>query len=112
MAANVQSNKAKCDFAVQPSIGGFLPGVAVQEEKEEAVDGALPVITSAQVAKNNGKNGSPMWMSYGGMVYDVTNFVHNHPGGSEKIMSAAGGVSSSFVHGRLFVFIFCPYMNM
>jgi cytochrome b involved in lipid metabolism len=53
----------------------------------------LPEYTSEQVAKNNGEDGTPVWMSYGGIVYDVTNFIANHPGGSEKIMQAAGSVS-------------------
>lgn len=55
----------------------------------------LPVFTSKQVAENNGKNGKPIWMSYGGNVYDVTDFVNNHPGGSEKILLAAGSVGST-----------------
>jgi predicted heme/steroid binding protein len=53
----------------------------------------LPEYTLEQVAKNNGENGTPIWVSYGGMVYDVTDFIANHPGGSEKIMQAAGNVS-------------------
>lgn len=47
---------------------------------------------SEQVAENNGKDGKPIWMSYGGVVYDVTDFIHNHPGGSERILLAAGSV--------------------
>ena len=50
------------------------------------------MINSADVSKNNGKNGKPIWMSYGGVVYDVTSFVQNHPGGSERILLAAGSV--------------------
>ena len=53
----------------------------------------LPEYTLEQVAQNNGENGNPIWVSYGGMVYDVTGFIANHPGGSEKIMQAAGNVS-------------------
>jgi sulfite oxidase len=52
----------------------------------------LPEFSLADVGKNNGENGSPVWMTYGGMVYDVTNFVANHPGGHEKILEAAGNV--------------------
>ena len=55
----------------------------------------LPVYRSSQVAKNDGTDGRPIWMSYGGVVYDVTGFIPNHPGGSEKILLAAGGVSNS-----------------
>lgn len=53
----------------------------------------LPVYRSSQVAKNDGSDGRPIWMSYGGVVYDVTGFIANHPGGSEKILLASGGVS-------------------
>jgi cytochrome b involved in lipid metabolism len=52
----------------------------------------LPVFTAKQVAVNNGENGKPVWMSHGGNVYDVTQFIQNHPGGSEKILLAAGSV--------------------
>lgn len=54
------------------------------------------IYISDQVAENNGENGKPIWMSYGGIVYDVTDFIHNHPGGSERIMLAAGSVSFFF----------------
>lgn len=57
----------------------------------------LPTYTSEQVAENNGENGK-IWMSYGGIVYDVTNFVYNHPGGSERIMLAAGGAVEPYWH--------------
>lgn len=51
---------------------------------------SMPVYTSDQVAANNGDDGTPVWMTYGGVVYDVTDFIANHPGGSEKILQAAG----------------------
>ena len=53
----------------------------------------MPIYTSDDVAEMNGEDGKPIWMSYGGVVYDVTKFIPNHPGGSEKIMTAAGSVS-------------------
>jgi cytochrome b involved in lipid metabolism len=52
----------------------------------------LPEFSLDDVGKNNGENGAPVWMTYGGMVYDVTQFVANHPGGHEKILQAAGNV--------------------
>lgn len=52
----------------------------------------MPEYSSDDVAQNDGEDGKPIWMSYGGVVYDVTNFIPNHPGGSEKIMTAAGSV--------------------
>jgi sulfite oxidase len=58
----------------------------------------MPVYTLDQVAENNGSDGKPIWMSYGGVVYDVTNFIANHPGGSEKILMAAGSAIEPFWH--------------
>jgi sulfite oxidase len=60
------------------------------QQDEEAIEESLPVFSAAQVAKNNGSNGAPVWVTYGGIVYDITKFVINHPGGSEKILEAAG----------------------
>jgi hypothetical protein len=101
MAASHQletSTNVNCDF-VQPTIP-WTPAGATKEEVEDVVEaqptGELPILTSDQVSENNGENGKSIWMSYGGNVYDVTDFVQNHPGGSEKIMMAAGGVSSVF----------------
>lgn len=58
----------------------------------------LPVYTSDEVAQRNGADGTPIWMSYGGVIYDVTEFIHNHPGGSEKIIQAAGSAIEPFWH--------------
>jgi len=61
------------------------------DDNEEEVD-ELPTYTADQVSKNNGKgNSDRIWMTYGGNVYDTTDFIANHPGGSEKILLAAGG---------------------
>jgi predicted heme/steroid binding protein len=61
------------------------------EKYQESHDiDSMPIYTSEQVAENDGQNGTSMWMSYGGVVYDVTDFIWNHPGGSEKISTAAG----------------------
>jgi hypothetical protein len=35
-------------------------------------------------------------MTYGGYVYDVTDFIPNHPGGDEKIRLASGGAIEPF----------------
>ena len=55
----------------------------------------LPKYTSDEVAVNNGEDGKPVWMSYGGVVYDVTDFIQNHPGGSHMILQAAGSVRAA-----------------
>lgn len=75
------------------SVGG-------KEALEEITSGKLhnvedlPEYSSDEVALNNGTDGHPIWMTYGGVVYDVTSFIPNHPGGDEKILMAAGSVRS------------------
>ena len=68
---------------------------SVAGEDFEALQGShdldqMPVYTADEMSQRNGENGTPIWMSYGGVIYDVTDFIHNHPGGSEKIIQAAG----------------------
>lgn len=49
-----------------------------------------PVFTNAQVAAHDGVKSLRTWVSYGGGVYDITEFIENHPGGASKIKLAAG----------------------
>ena len=72
----------------------------------------LPVYRSSQVAKNDGSDGRPIWMSYGGVVYDVTGFIANHPGGSEKILLASGGVSCSLSHVAILYLFICNVFHL
>lgn len=37
-----------------------------------------------------------VWVSYGDSVYDITEFLKVHPGGSDKVMMAAGGAIEPF----------------
>jgi hypothetical protein len=70
---------------------------ASDEEKQDQ----LPIYTMAQVSQNNGEGpGKRVWMTYGGCVYDVTEFIDNHPGGSQKILLAAGGPIEPHWHGE------------
>ena len=39
---------------------------------------------------------SRIWVTYQDCIYDVTDFVANHPGGAEKLMLAAGGAVDPF----------------
>ena len=56
---------------------------------------ALPTYTLKEVSKHNTKD-SRIWVTYGNGVYDITDFVPQHPGGSDKIMMAAGGSVDPF----------------
>ena len=41
-------------------------------------------------------NTSPLLLTWQEGVYDVTDFVANHPGGTEKILMASGGAVDAF----------------
>lgn len=73
-----------------------IANLGQSDDGEETDVDTLPIYTSKQVSENNGKDGKPVWMSYGGMVYDVTDFISNHPGGSERILMAAGSAMEPF----------------
>jgi sulfite oxidase len=50
----------------------------------------LPTISRAEVAKHKTKD-TGIYVIYGDGVYDITDFIANHPGGANKIILAAGG---------------------
>ncbi|XP_052898194.1 cytochrome b5-like [Anopheles moucheti] len=52
--------------------------------------GELTEYTRAEVALRNGKEGNPTWIVIRDIVYDVTHYMENHPGGSELIAEWAG----------------------
>ena len=54
-----------------------------------------PAYTQKQVAMADGRDGRPMWVTYRGGVYDITEFHRAHPGGS-LILQAAGGDVAAF----------------
>jgi sulfite oxidase len=49
----------------------------------------LPIYTKNEVSKRNNIN-NRIWVTRGEYVYDITDWIPNHPGGQEKIMLAAG----------------------
>jgi cytochrome b involved in lipid metabolism len=64
----------------------------------------MPSLTNTQVRKH--KSADSIWVTYEGVVYDVTGFVEAHPGGKELLLTAAGLDLSHFfetytVHGAL-----------
>ncbi|GLT68609.1 hypothetical protein SLA2020_408210 [Shorea laevis] len=50
--------------------------------------GDRKVFTLAQVSEHNGPK--DCWLIINGKVYDVTNFLEDHPGGDEVLLSATG----------------------
>ena len=83
----------RCD-AEHNNHDDLTPAHVARENFQDVVSShdvdSMPVYTLEEVSKNNGEDGRPVWMTYGGVVYDTTDFIANHPGGSEKIMMAAG----------------------
>lgn len=49
----------------------------------------LPVYTLDEVMQHTTPE-TRIWVTYGKGVYDITDFISQHPGGSEKISMAAG----------------------
>mmetsp|Transcript_12375 Transcript_12375/g.35909 ORF Transcript_12375/g.35909 Transcript_12375/m.35909 type:complete len:171 (-) Transcript_12375:190-702(-) len=93
MTAAATSN---CDNNTKQS---WTPSIVAKENFADTIipmdelQNNYPTYTMEEVSQNDGTDGKPIWMTYGGVVYDVTKFIANHPGGSEKIMMAAGSVS-------------------
>jgi len=63
----------------------------------ETVPVVLREFTAAEVAKHNTKDS--MWVIIDGKVYDLTDYVDQHEGGSKAIMKHAGGDASEGFHG-------------
>ena len=70
------------------------PGKRVKVELEPEVVKELPVMELSQVQNCNGLNNTKddprLLVTYDGIVYDITQFVKDHPGGHDLAMTAAG----------------------
>jgi len=64
------------------------PGKRVRIPLEDYLVNELPVMSLKEVQKCT--SDKQMLVTYEGIVYDVTQFVHDHPGGAELIKTAAG----------------------
>jgi cytochrome b involved in lipid metabolism len=83
---------------------------SLQPQPDEVPSASLPIYTSSQVAIHDGKKTDRVWMSYGGYVYDVTDFIENHPGGQQKILLAAGGAIEPYWHCEYLIVFVCIYL--
>jgi len=71
----------QCEQTPAPHTDGFKEGL-----REIGMD---------EVKKHdNAKDG--IWVTFNGGVYDITDFIENHPGGASKIILAAGGSLEPF----------------
>jgi succinate dehydrogenase/fumarate reductase flavoprotein subunit len=65
-----------------------IPSISVAENKAKDEADSLPVITFEELAKHNTED--DIWVSIYGVVYDFTEFAHEHPAGFESIFDLAG----------------------
>eukprot|EP00466_Bigelowiella_natans_P007202 jgi/Bigna1/88999/estExt_fgenesh1_pg.C_420043 len=70
-------------------LAGAITSWAATHEKTSAKQ-AFPVFTEEDVSRHDGKSHPEMWVSFQGHVYDITDFVREHPGG-KMIIDAVGG---------------------
>ena len=61
------------------------------KEPPSALSSQQPTFTPDQVAQRNGQDHAATWVTYQGKVYDITEFIAQHPGGGSMIRQAAGG---------------------
>lgn len=64
------------------------PGKRVNVRLEDELVESLPLMSLADVKKAT--TAKQMLVTYEGIVYDVTQFVYDHPGGAELVKTAAG----------------------
>jgi len=92
------TDRAQHIYTVQEKSSGKGLSAAKLEEVRKALEklGAVectakawPVYTRAEVARHTTPE-TGIWVSYKSGVYDITEFVANHPGGKDKILLAAG----------------------
>lgn len=73
---------------------------STEEKEKKSLTGrasqSLPEYSLSEVAQHTSKADGGIWVTYGDGVYDITDFVDEHPGGSEKIMLAAGQALEPF----------------
>ena len=50
----------------------------------------LPTFTVQEVAERNSKAGKDCWLIYKGNVYNVTDYLDEHPGGADLVTDWAG----------------------
>lgn len=82
-------------------LGMYLASRPSAQLKSKASDdsksggGDWPVIKMAEVAQHKTAD-TRIWVTYKDGVYDITEFIEQHPGGAERIMLAAGGAVDPF----------------
>lgn len=98
------SSRAKHVYVVQDKVsGGGLSDARLMEIKKALLELGVgeckaepwPIFSQEEVAKHTTEE-TGIWVSYKDGVYDITDFIANHPGGKDKIMLAAGKAIDPF----------------
>ena len=71
-----------------------LNALSWPKAKSKSIEPISPLYSKDDVAKHNSLDNG-IWVSFEGHVYDITDFVGQHPGG-DKILLAAGGAIEPF----------------
>lgn len=97
-------NKQQYHFksgAIAVGLGSFITTALAYKSIDALVDNSKTgdkvdrEYTTEEVSKHNTLE-KGVWVTYRGNVYDITNFIKHHPGGSHTIMMGAGGDVESF----------------
>ncbi|HYH75235.1 MAG TPA: cytochrome b5 domain-containing protein [Candidatus Saccharimonadales bacterium] len=69
-------------------VAGLLSGERNRTNQQPGEDTASAALTAQEVANHSSQN--DCWIIVGGDVYDVTDFIADHPGGAARITSQCG----------------------
>ena len=82
-----------CTFVSSSTMSSSCdPAVAASEE---------PSFTAKEVATHSSMSEGGVWVSFGGNVYDVTEFVKHHPGGNHILAAAGGPLEPLWAHWQV-----------
>ena len=81
----------------RPNLMDGLQNLPAQcsEDGDKTWHEQYPIIRRSDITRHRKKE-DRIWVSHGDGVFDVTEFVDIHPGGSEKLMMVAGGAIEPF----------------
>ena len=74
------------------ALGVFVSGSLLNFylDRKRPIECATKVYSRDEVSKHKSVKGGGIWVIYQNNIYDITEFIEGHPGGSSKVMLAAG----------------------
>ncbi len=85
----IQEGQVPEDMQVKNSL---LDGLSSEEEEEETSEKEVGVVSYEQMRAHSTQE--DCWMEIDGLVYDLTEFMNEHPGGPAILLERAGKVAS------------------